>query len=95
MEVARPIKQKGYVQLIKEISQPALRMPSFINDKGKEVEGEVIANFGKYPLEDIETIRNQVSARLKYQYPDRKYSVNKMADFTMVYWERRSESCKV
>ncbi|MCX3266586.1 hypothetical protein [Pedobacter agri] len=74
------IPGKGLVQFMREIDEPVI----------KDEEGEVVGNYEVFPVDKTNTLRNQVSGRLKFEFPDRKYSVSNQGTRTIVYWERRS-----
>ncbi|RZJ92448.1 MAG: hypothetical protein EOO20_01700 [Chryseobacterium sp.] len=73
------IPGKGLVQFMREIEKPVV----------KDDEGNVLSNFEVFDVANTNTLRNQASGRLKYEFPDRKYSVSNQGDKTIVYWERR------
>jgi len=78
--VKEAIPGKGLVQFMREIELPVI----------KDEEGKVIGNFEVFDVKNTNTLRNQVSGRLKFEFPDRKYSVSNQGDKTIVFWERRS-----
>lgn len=77
----KAIPGKGLVQFMRDIENPVV----------KDDEGNVIANYEVFDADNTATLRNQASGRLKFEYPDRKYSVSYQGDRTIVYWERREE----
>lgn len=74
------IPGKGLVQFMREIENPVV----------KDESGVPVANFEVFAVENTNTLRNQASGRLKFEFPDRKYSVSNQGNRTLVYWERRS-----
>lgn len=74
------IPGKGLVQFMRELDYPVI----------KDEEGEVVGNYEVFDVSNTNTLRNQASGRLKFEFPDRKYSVSNQGNRTIVYWERRS-----
>lgn len=75
------IPGKGLVQFIREIEQPVV----------KDEDGNVVGNYEVFSVANTNTLRNQVSGRLKFEFPNRKYSVSNQGHRTIVYWEPRKE----
>ncbi|MCZ4244924.1 hypothetical protein [Pedobacter punctiformis] len=59
----------------------------------REIELPGEENAVPFPVEKTAYLRNQASSTMKYEFPDRVYSVSNRGDKTLVYWERR-ESCR-
>jgi len=77
------------MEIVVAKKQPAINNTDII--RGIENPG---VEFGvHFPISDSAYIRSAASG-LKYQFPDRKYSVkeseSKIADHVLCYWERRS-----
>jgi len=79
--IKEAIPGKGLVQFMREIEKPVV----------KDEEGKVIDNYEVFDVVNTNTLRNQASGRLKFEFPNRKYSVSNQGDRTIVYWERRED----